>query len=219
MGNCWQSARKKPIEIEYRGPYTDPAVLKTIEGDFEVDEEYIDNHEGYVIIRGVDGETYPCALDIFEETYEQHVRSRESNLAEYWEAKARKNIERWGNQRHDTLLLALIEEVGEIAMTMESNNETGAAPHPYVDGYEPYGEGLDLIHEMAVLGRRTQDFLESNYGDPAGESDAGKELELHGDPKDVEPILKEVADAAPLCWQLNWALQEQQQNTEADTNA
>jgi DNA-directed RNA polymerase subunit RPC12/RpoP len=68
----WQTARKKPVEVEYRGPYTDPEVVETIEGDFEVDEEYIDEHGGYVIIRGVEGEVYPCALDIFEDTYLVH---------------------------------------------------------------------------------------------------------------------------------------------------
>lgn len=67
----WKPARKKPVEVEYQGPFTDPSVVGTIEGTFEVDEEYIDEHGGYVIIRGVDGEVYPCALDIFEETYDR----------------------------------------------------------------------------------------------------------------------------------------------------
>lgn len=66
----WNSARKKPVEVEYRGPYTDPEIVETIEGDFEVDEEYIDEHGGFVIIRGVEDEVYPCGLDIFHETYE-----------------------------------------------------------------------------------------------------------------------------------------------------
>lgn len=66
----WKPARKKPVEVEYRGPYDDPAIIETIEGDFEVDEEYIEEHGGYVIIRGVEGEVYPCGLDIFHETYE-----------------------------------------------------------------------------------------------------------------------------------------------------
>jgi hypothetical protein len=67
----WERARKKPVEIEFCGPFDDPQVVETIEGDFEIDDEYIENHGGYVIIRGVDGELYPCALDIFEETYER----------------------------------------------------------------------------------------------------------------------------------------------------
>lgn len=66
----WRKARKKPVQVEYHGPYTSTGVIETIEGDYEVDEEYIEEHGGYVIIRGVEGEEYPCALDIFEETYE-----------------------------------------------------------------------------------------------------------------------------------------------------
>lgn len=66
----WQPARKKPVEVEYRGPYTDTDTIETIEGDFEVGEKYIEEHGGYVIIRGVEGEEYPCGLDIFRDTYE-----------------------------------------------------------------------------------------------------------------------------------------------------
>jgi hypothetical protein len=70
----WRKARKKPVEVEWRGPYDDTDTIETIEGDFEVDEEYIEEHEGYVIICGVEGELYPCGLDIFRETYEQVPR-------------------------------------------------------------------------------------------------------------------------------------------------
>jgi len=69
----WRKARKKPVEVEFRGPYNDPDTIETIEGDFEVDEEYIEEHDGYVIIRGVEGEVYPCGLDIFRETYQQLI--------------------------------------------------------------------------------------------------------------------------------------------------
>ena len=67
----WRKARKKPVVVEFRGPYTDTETIETIEGDFEVDQEYIDEHGGYVIIRGVEEEEYPCGLDIFRETYER----------------------------------------------------------------------------------------------------------------------------------------------------
>lgn len=77
----WRTARKKPVEVEFRGPYTDTETIETIEGDFEVDGEYIEEHGGYVIIRGVEGEVYPCGLDIFKETYEQ-VNSRRNSRYE-----------------------------------------------------------------------------------------------------------------------------------------
>lgn len=66
----WMNVRKKPVVVEARGPYDDSSVIETIEGDFEVDDEYIEEHGGYYIIRGVDGEIYPCAVDIFHDTYE-----------------------------------------------------------------------------------------------------------------------------------------------------
>lgn len=66
----WKTARKKPVEVEWRGPFTDTTTVETIEGDFEVDDDYLDAHGGYVIIRGVEGEVYPCALDVFRQTYE-----------------------------------------------------------------------------------------------------------------------------------------------------
>lgn len=72
----WRKAKKKPVEIEFRGPYTDTDTIETIEGEFEVDEEYVEDHGGYVIIRGVEGEIYPCGLDVFRQTYEQ-VRNRD----------------------------------------------------------------------------------------------------------------------------------------------
>lgn len=63
--------RKKPVEVEARGPYTSTDEIDTLEGDFEIDDAYIEEHGGYYIIRGVDGELYPCAADIFEQTYER----------------------------------------------------------------------------------------------------------------------------------------------------
>lgn len=67
----WFRARKQPVAVDVRGPYTDPDTVETLEGDFEVDEDYVDEHGGYYIIRGVRGETYPCGADIFEATYKR----------------------------------------------------------------------------------------------------------------------------------------------------
>ena len=82
MTGEWESARKRPVKVEYRGPYyTKPSdfhpsktdnAIETIEGDYEITDEYLSEHGGYVAIRGVDGEVYPCALDIFKETYYGH---------------------------------------------------------------------------------------------------------------------------------------------------
>jgi NTP pyrophosphatase (non-canonical NTP hydrolase) len=131
-------------------------------------------------------------------------------LGKRWGRKAESNIEEWGNQRHDTLLLALMEEVGEIAMAMEEHNEPGGGPHCHQPGHEPYARGRGLIAEMAELGRDTRSFLEDEYESPAGKPE-GSELELHGEPKSLEPIIEEVGDTAALCYQLYWALKEYEQ--------
>jgi len=68
--NSWKKARKKPVKVEFKGPFFETDTVETIEGDFEVGEEYIEGHGGYVLIRGIEGEIYPCGLDIFKETYE-----------------------------------------------------------------------------------------------------------------------------------------------------
>lgn len=64
----WVDVTKEPTTVEARGPYYDPAVVETLEGDFEITADQAE--EGYVIIRGIEGEVYPCRLDIFRETYQ-----------------------------------------------------------------------------------------------------------------------------------------------------
>ncbi|ELZ38798.1 hypothetical protein C471_09240 [Halorubrum saccharovorum DSM 1137] len=128
-------------------------------------------------------------------------------LGKRWGDEAESNIEKWGNQRHDTLLLALIEEVGEIAIAMEANSETiYDATSPDADDV-PAAVGRRLIDDMADLGRETRDFLEGEYGDPAGDGESPDEHRIHGEPTDTTRILEEVEDTAPLCFQLYWALQ------------
>lgn len=72
----WRPAEKKPVQVDFRGPYYTPDEVETIEGDFEVDSDYINEHGGYVIIKGIEGEKYPCALDIFRETYRMPEESK-----------------------------------------------------------------------------------------------------------------------------------------------
>lgn len=65
----WFTAEKRPVEVDVAGPFHDTTTVETIEGDFEVDQDYLDEHGGYYLIRGVQGEIYPCAVDVFEDTY------------------------------------------------------------------------------------------------------------------------------------------------------
>lgn len=66
----WFSVRKRPVQVEARGPFTSTDEIATLEGDFEIDDEYLDEHIAYYLIRGVDGELYPCAAHVFWRTYE-----------------------------------------------------------------------------------------------------------------------------------------------------
>lgn len=74
----WKDVEKRPVQVEAAGPFGDPTVIETLEGDFEVDEEYAEN--GFYIIRGVEGEVYPCRRDIFEETYRRPGEDEDDDL-------------------------------------------------------------------------------------------------------------------------------------------
>lgn len=58
----WMEARKKPVVVEATAMPA-PFEVETMEGTMEGDEED-------VLIRGVEGELYPCSLDVFDQTYE-----------------------------------------------------------------------------------------------------------------------------------------------------
>jgi hypothetical protein len=66
----WFDVRSVPTVKEARGPFTDTDTIETIEGRFEVDDEYIDRHGGYYLIREQDMNVYPIAADKFAEFYE-----------------------------------------------------------------------------------------------------------------------------------------------------
>lgn len=129
------------------------------------------------------------------------------NLGEKFGIKATSNIETWGNQRFDTLLLALIEEIGEIAHAISWECDVGD-----IDAYRSesnrHSDGRQLISEMAGLGIRTRSYLESEFGDPPGDGDTLDELELFDDPDSTDPILDEIEDAGPLLYQLYWAIED-----------
>ena len=54
--------RKKPVVIEAYQTHQE-MIVHTLEGDMKASV-------GDYIITGVDGEQYPCKLDVFEKTYE-----------------------------------------------------------------------------------------------------------------------------------------------------
>lgn len=60
----WKKARKKPVVISYREVIGEKEEIKTREGTLYA---YAGKD---VIIRGVEGEVYPCAKTIFDKTYD-----------------------------------------------------------------------------------------------------------------------------------------------------
>jgi hypothetical protein len=76
--------RKKPVEIEAYCPYNgkmpewfekalcDGKIRERVSGGFDIDtlEGVMYARVGDFIIKGVNGEFYPCKPDIFEKTYE-----------------------------------------------------------------------------------------------------------------------------------------------------
>lgn len=66
----WFTARKRPVAVEAMGPFEEERVFETDEAQVAIDADYLEVHGGYYLIRGVEGEVYPCAADVFEQTYE-----------------------------------------------------------------------------------------------------------------------------------------------------
>ena len=60
----WKKFRKLPVVIEARPCEPGGEVIETLEGTMTASP-------GDWIIRGVNGETYPCKPDIFAKTYEE----------------------------------------------------------------------------------------------------------------------------------------------------
>lgn len=132
-------------------------------------------------------------------------------LAKDWGDVAEENVERWGNQAVATLFLALVEEVGEVAEVLERRDM------PNDMATKDVMEARALIEDMASLGIRTRDYLEENFEEPAGESSTPKSESVRreqrrgilGDISDPDAVQDEVDDAAPLLFQLTWALQDE----------
>lgn len=58
----WMEARKKPVVVEAT-PMPAPFEVETMEGTMQGDAED-------VLIKGVEGELYPCSIDVFSQTYD-----------------------------------------------------------------------------------------------------------------------------------------------------
>ena len=87
-----------------------------------------------------------------------------NEIAEYWEQKAHKNVAKWGKQSEDILLLAMMEELGELAQAY--------LQYTHLDSIEPeegiaelkYNRIKSELHDMMALGFQLWWVLEKEQG-------------------------------------------------------
>ncbi len=124
-----------------------------------------------------------------------------------WEQMAHENVQKWGLQPVDALLLAMGEEMGELAEVVLSWNE-------YTDQNRRAEDGRDLIRRMADLGGDIQDHLETVSEDANGDPVPTDERPNYLTPPEglnddlSERLTKsELDDLMALGYQFLWALE------------
>lgn len=138
------------------------------------------------------------------------MNDTESGGVEHWEGRATGNVERWGNQTPPVLLLALAEEIGEVA---DEALATGEKPL-----HDPMysAEGIRLLSEVRRVGFACRDFLEEHFEDEDGAPLPEEDMPRIFHDLDEDRVLDEVDDAAPLLFQLSWALNGRYSDAETD---
>lgn len=125
------------------------------------------------------------------------------NSYERWQEKAEQNVEKWGVQRPEDVILAIIEETAEIVdeITMQTGTPVDQTPtEAHLHGY---------LLDIAATGRNLREWLENNYEDKDGEPLPPDERpQILDNPKHPGPILEEVDDLGPLVLQLEQSVKE-----------
>lgn len=63
-------AKARPVEVLYTGPHHDPRAVDTPAGTVLVDETFIREHGGYVLVKDASGYKRPYGLDRFRQLYD-----------------------------------------------------------------------------------------------------------------------------------------------------
>jgi len=113
----------------------------------------------------------------------------------YWVGKARDNVSKWGIQSSGTLLLAIAEEVGEMADELIDLDTEMQCDGDKEDCYSVEHALIDV----AELGSKIQKLHEDVYEDADGNPSDGPEL--YYDTASTE-LGEELADTAALLYQL-----------------
>lgn len=130
------------------------------------------------------------------------LRAERDARGEAWRRKAESNIECWGNQEAAVLLLALAEEIGEVADEVLATAERALHDGMYSS------HAFKLLSEIRHIGFTSREFLEEHFENEHGNPLPEDEMPALVHDLDEERVLDEVDDAAPLVYQLVWALQE-----------
>jgi NTP pyrophosphatase (non-canonical NTP hydrolase) len=120
-----------------------------------------------------------------------------------WTDRADANVERWGEQAIVTLILAMAEELGELA-------EVARASIGPTAGYnnEVHADALARLRDVIAAGRACQAFLEAEFEDRSGrplKPARRPDLTAGADAPDAR---RELDDLGALCIQLGRRLQE-----------
>lgn len=154
------------------------------------------------------------ALDVMnvpDENKPDVMEHMTAGMSSEWEEKAHENVNKWGLQSPDALLLAMGEEMGELAGEVH-----GAADYPDADGEDARmaEQGRDLIRRMDQLGRDIRDYLETvseQDGQPVPPEDRPDYLTVF--PEDLTDsrrerlIRAELDDLMALGFQFQWSLE------------
>lgn len=123
----------------------------------------------------------------------------------HWRTQATKNTQTWGLQEPLPLVLAIVEEVGELA------TEMARMTIPAEDRAEVELEGWNCLMNAADVGRRTRQHLEATSEDPDGNPLPPEERPSYAarytDPGETQ---KELQDLGALCYQLAASLDHQE---------
>jgi hypothetical protein len=63
------TATKRPITLQYAGPFTEARIVESAAGMLEIDQAYVDEHDAYYLVRGSSDGLHPEPKADFEHNH------------------------------------------------------------------------------------------------------------------------------------------------------
>lgn len=118
-----------------------------------------------------------------------------SRMELFWRQRAQQNLQQWGLQDPQPTVLAMAEEVAEMAETFDLDPEVG--PDAYRD------PGAKLLVRLVVLGNEIRDYLDESAKDDEGNPLPPKDRpEIDVDVEEPPQLIAELDDLMALGYQL-----------------